>query len=132
MNEQEIFDMLADIECELFHLWTDMARGEPGYDDFKAAHAAARIALESFAKAPVASTERKRGSTMFNIGTIYKDTRAVGGWPAYHEIIGVTMDAIIISDFGMHVDEVEYAITAGELMNKIHSGLWIEQHIRDE
>ncbi len=69
---------------------------------------------------------------MFNIGTIYQDTQAVGGWPAYHEIIGVTMDAIIISDFGMHVDEVEYAITAGELMNKIHSGLWIEQHIRDE
>ncbi len=51
MNEQEIFDMLADVECELFHLWTDMARFEPGYDDFKAAHAAARIALESFAKA---------------------------------------------------------------------------------
>lgn len=69
---------------------------------------------------------------MFKIGTIYQDARDVGGWPEYHEIIGVTMDAIIISDFGMHVDEVEYAITAQELMNKIHSGLWIEQHSGDE
>ena len=50
MSNQEIFEMLADTECELFHKWTDMPNGEER-EAIKAAHAAARKALEAFAKA---------------------------------------------------------------------------------
>ena len=46
MSNQEIFEMLTDAECELFHMATD----DPKNEDLKAAHAAARQALELFAK----------------------------------------------------------------------------------
>lgn len=51
MSNQEIFEMLADVECELFHKWADMDPQEPGYEEIKAAHQAARKALETFARA---------------------------------------------------------------------------------
>lgn len=71
---------------------------------------------------------------IFRIGTVYRDTQGVDGCPVYHEIIGITMDAIVISDFGIgiHVNEIEYSISEQALMSKIHSGLWIEQHSGDE
>lgn len=47
MSINEIFDMLADAECELYHKATD----NPENEELKAAHAAARQALEAFAKA---------------------------------------------------------------------------------
>ena len=43
----QIFDMIADVECELFHLGAD----NPDNDDLKAAKDSARSALVSFAKA---------------------------------------------------------------------------------
>ena len=46
MSNEEIIDLLADAECELFHRATD----DPENEDLKAAHAAARQALEMFAK----------------------------------------------------------------------------------
>lgn len=51
MTDQEILEILADAECELFHKWTDMSSKEPGYEEIKAAHQSARNALETFARA---------------------------------------------------------------------------------
>lgn len=51
MSNQDIFDMLAAIECELFHKWADMCPQDPAREEIKAAHQAARKALETFAKA---------------------------------------------------------------------------------
>ena len=45
MTNQEIFEMLADNEERLFYAYS----ANPT-EDLKAAHAAARLALESFAK----------------------------------------------------------------------------------
>lgn len=47
MSNQEILNMLADAECEIFHLSSD----NPEDVQLKEAHKAARAALESFAKA---------------------------------------------------------------------------------
>lgn len=47
MSNQKIFEMLADTECELFHLSAD----NPENEVLKEAHKAARVALEAFAKA---------------------------------------------------------------------------------
>lgn len=46
MTNKEIFDMLAENECKLFYAYN----ANPT-DELKAAHAAARQALEAFAKA---------------------------------------------------------------------------------
>lgn len=46
MTVEKMIDLLADAECELFHMATD----DPTNEDLKAAHAAARQALELFAK----------------------------------------------------------------------------------
>ena len=51
MTDQEILEILADAECELFYRWTDMSSKEPGYEEIKAAHQSARNALETFARA---------------------------------------------------------------------------------
>lgn len=45
MTKQEILAMLADVECEIFHLSTD----NPDDDDLRKARIAAREALEAFA-----------------------------------------------------------------------------------
>lgn len=47
MTTQEIFDTLADNECKLFYA----VCSDPKNEDLKAAHAAAKQALEAFAKA---------------------------------------------------------------------------------
>ena len=52
MSYQEIFEMLADAECELFNKWADMPKGEDR-EAIKAAHTAARQALEALAKATI-------------------------------------------------------------------------------
>lgn len=46
MTNQEIFEMLAEIECELFHASAD----HPEHEELKAAKEAVRKALEDFAK----------------------------------------------------------------------------------
>jgi hypothetical protein len=46
MNNQEIFEMLSENECKLFY-----AYNANHTEDLKAAHQAAREALEAFAKA---------------------------------------------------------------------------------
>lgn len=51
MSNQEIFEMMSEVECKLFHAWTDMAEGEPNREEIRAAHTSARQALEAFAKA---------------------------------------------------------------------------------
>lgn len=48
MNDQRIFEMLQDIEGELFHKCADMASTDPGYEAAKEAHAHARAALLAF------------------------------------------------------------------------------------
>lgn len=50
MTDSEIFEMLAEIESELFHRWTDMNKSDPGYEEAKSTHKAAREAFEAFAK----------------------------------------------------------------------------------
>jgi hypothetical protein len=45
MSLQEIFEMLSDNECKLFYAYCTNPT-----DEMKAAHAAAKAALESFAK----------------------------------------------------------------------------------
>lgn len=47
MTTQEIFDTLAENECKLFYA----SCHEPQNESLKIAHAAARQALETFAKA---------------------------------------------------------------------------------
>lgn len=47
MTNQEIFDTLAENECKLFYA----SCRDPHNAELKAAHAAAKAALESFAKA---------------------------------------------------------------------------------
>lgn len=47
MNKQELLELLADAESELFHLATD----NPENDGLRAAHNAAKEALETYAKA---------------------------------------------------------------------------------
>ena len=47
MTIQEIFEMLADVECEIFHLSTD----NPEDLQLRKARKAAREALEAFAAA---------------------------------------------------------------------------------
>lgn len=47
MTTQEIFDTLADNECKLFYA---VCR-DPKNEELKTAHAAAKQALEAFAKA---------------------------------------------------------------------------------
>ncbi len=46
MTTQEIFDTLAENECKLFYAYSR----DPENEGLKAAHAAARQALEAFAK----------------------------------------------------------------------------------
>lgn len=46
MTNQEIFDTLAENECKLFYAYSKNPTGE-----LKAAHAAAKLALVSFAQA---------------------------------------------------------------------------------
>ena len=50
MSNTEILEMLSEAECELFHKWADMPRGEE-QEAIKKAHTAARQALEAFADA---------------------------------------------------------------------------------
>ena len=51
MNNNEILEMLSEVECELFHKWTDMAEGDPHREEIREAHKSARKALETFALA---------------------------------------------------------------------------------
>jgi hypothetical protein len=51
MNNQEIFDMLADIEEKLFSALFHYGFDGAATAEMKAAHAAAKQALEAFAKA---------------------------------------------------------------------------------
>lgn len=48
MSDHEIFTMLQDIECALFHKYADMASSDPHFQDAKRAHAEAKSALISF------------------------------------------------------------------------------------
>lgn len=47
MSNQEIFEALAENECKLFYAWCADSHNE----ELRAAHLAARTALETFAKA---------------------------------------------------------------------------------
>lgn len=51
MRNQEIFEMLANIECELFYKYADMDSKDPAFEEMKKAHEAAKKALEAFASA---------------------------------------------------------------------------------
>jgi hypothetical protein len=51
MENQKIFETLADLECELFGKWTDMAKDEPNYEEMKTAHELVKKALVTFANA---------------------------------------------------------------------------------
>ena len=46
MTNEEILDMLSENECRLFYA----ASRNPGNEELKAAHAAAKLALVSFAQ----------------------------------------------------------------------------------
>ena len=46
MNEHEILDMLSENECKLFYAYC----ANPENESIKAAHAAAKEALESYAR----------------------------------------------------------------------------------
>lgn len=47
MTHQEIFEVLAENECKMFYA----VSSDPKNEELKAAHTAARQALEAFAKA---------------------------------------------------------------------------------
>ena len=47
MNNQEIFETLAENESKLFYAW----RADRNNEELRTAHLAARAALEAFAKA---------------------------------------------------------------------------------
>lgn len=50
MNKRKIFEMLQDIECELFYLYADTPTNDKRYEDIREAHEHARKALISFRK----------------------------------------------------------------------------------
>ena len=47
MSNQEIFETLSENECKLFYAWS----ADPRNEELRAAHLAAKAALETFAKA---------------------------------------------------------------------------------
>lgn len=51
MSDQEIFEMLSKIECELFYKAINMSPKDPAREVIGEAHQAAKTALEAFASA---------------------------------------------------------------------------------
>lgn len=50
MNKRKIFEMLQDIECELFYAYADTPTNDKRYEDIREAHEHARKALKSLHK----------------------------------------------------------------------------------
>lgn len=59
MNKEKIFEMLQDIECELFYAYADTPTNDKRYEDIREAHDCARKALISLRKV-IESDETER------------------------------------------------------------------------